>query len=312
MHTSASSPHKAGLSLTAVLLAIFCNVLWGSAYPAIKIGYTLFQIDNQLFYKILFAGIRFFCAGLLVLCLTAVGQRKIPVVRKGSRHLVLLMAIIYTTLQYLFFYIGLSHTTGSNGSIFNSTTTFMSVILAHFLYADEKLTFQKIGGCLLGFLGVLFVTFRNQNAGFSFFGEGFILIAAACFVIGSAMSKKAVQNNDSATVTGYNLLLGGGMLILIGLLGGGRLPVITPAGILVLGYLILLSTVAFTVWTALLQNNPLGSLSVFNFIIPVSGTLLSAIFLRENIWHWQYPVSLLLVCIGIFMVNFGKNGLNRV
>ena len=35
-----------GTPVCAVLLAIFCNVLWGSAFPFIKLGYRLFSIDS--------------------------------------------------------------------------------------------------------------------------------------------------------------------------------------------------------------------------------------------------------------------------
>lgn len=306
MEPSSKTPSKSTLSASAILLAIFCNILWGSAYPAIKSGYALFQIGDHLFSKILFTGVRFFAAGVMVLCLAAKKQHALPRIQKENRALVLWMALIYTMLQYIFFYIGLSHTTGSNGSIFNSTTTFMSVLLAHFLYQGDKLTLQKGLGCLVGFLGVILVTFQNSNAGFSLLGEGFILIASACFVAGSAMSKKAVQTDDPASVTGYNLLLGGAFLIIIGFVGGGRLHTPTVTGVLDLCYLALLSALAFTIWSSLLQRCPLGSLGVFNFIIPVFGTLLSAVFLKEDILHWQYLVSLILVCAGIFLVNRKK------
>lgn len=287
----------------AVLLAIFCNLLWGSAYPAIKAGYTLFQITDSLFMKLLFAGVRFLLAGILVLLAAGWKRRGIPRISRGNRVTVLLMALIYTALQYVFFYVGLSNTTGANGSIVNSTTTFMAVILAHFLYPDDRLNMRKVTGGLLGFGGVLLVTLGNGKAGFSFQGEGFILIAAACFVAGSAISKKAAQKDDSMTVTGYNLLIGGAVLLAAGLAGGARLTAVSLSGTLVLGYLALLSALAFTIWTMLLRNHALGRISVYNFIIPVSGALLSALFLHENIWQWQYGVSLILVCAGIIIVN---------
>ena len=93
---------------------------------------------------------------------------------------------------------------------------------------------------------------------------------------------------------------------IFGFVGGGRLHTPTVTGVLDLCYLALLSALAFTIWSSLLQRCPLGSLGVFNFIIPVFGTLLSAVFLKEDILHWQYLVSLILVCAGIFLVNRKK------
>jgi drug/metabolite transporter (DMT)-like permease len=71
----------------------------------------------------------------------------------------------------------------------------------------------------------------------------------------------------------------------------------------VLLYLVVVSSAAVTIWSTLIKNYPIGKLSVYNFIIPVSGTLLSGLSLRENIFIWQYMVSLLLVSVGILTVN---------
>ena len=100
------------------------------------------------------------------------------------------------------------------------------------------------------------------------------------------------------------------MLIAIGVIGGGRFEVVTGKGIAVLTYLSFLSAAAYTLWSALLAYNPVGKISVYNFIIPISGTILSAVFLKENIFDWRYLVSLAMVCTGIIIVN--KSGRKAV
>ena len=67
--------------------------------------------------------------------------------------------------------------------------------------------------------------------------------------------------------------------------------------------MILLSAVAFVIWTALLYYNPVGKITVYNFMTPVFGVILSAACLGENLWDWRYLVALALVCFGIFAVN---------
>ena len=287
----------------AVLLAIFCNVLWGSAYPSVKIGYELFNITDSVFEKLFFAGWRFMAAGVMVLIAAWITHKKFPRVSRQGTPYVLMMAAVYTAVQYIFFYVGLSNTTGANGSIVNSIQTFFAVILAHFVYKNDKLNARKIIGTALGFAGVLAVTLGSGAAQLKFTGEGFILLAALSFVIGSMISKKATQTDDAMAVTGYNLLIGGAVLTAIGLMGGGSFKTVTAEGIGVLAYLSFLSAAAFTIWTMLLQYNPIGKIAVFNFIIPVSGTLLSAVFLGENIFELRYLVSLVLVCAGIVIVN---------
>ncbi|MWL73225.1 EamA/RhaT family transporter, partial [Escherichia coli] len=71
----------------------------------------------------------------------------------------------------------------------------------------------------------------------------------------------------------------------------------------ILGYLTLLSSVAFALWSVLLKVNRVSMIAPFNFVVPVAGTLLSALFLGENILEIKYAVALVLVCSGIWWVN---------
>ena len=60
------------------LLAMICCVLWGSAFPGIKIGYKLWNIDiKDMASQIVFAGVRFFLAGVLTIIIGSVLQRNI-------------------------------------------------------------------------------------------------------------------------------------------------------------------------------------------------------------------------------------------
>lgn len=289
----------------AVTVAIFCNILFGSAFPMIKLGYELFNISDDVFSKILYAGIRFFISGVIVLIIDSLKQKKFPAVKKGNWINVFFLGLTYTYMQYIFFYLGLSNTTGASGSVVNSASAFIAIILAHFIYPDDKLNFKKIAGCLIGFSGVVIACFANSGVEkISFWGEGLILVAGTFFVIGSAINKKASHLNNSFTVTAYNLLIGGFLLIITGVFGySGEITVNLP-GIIVLLYLILVSSAGFTLWSMLLKNYPIGKLSVYNFVIPVSGTILSGLFLKENIFTWQYIVALLLVSSGICIVNY--------
>lgn len=286
-------------------LALLCTLLWGSAYPSIKIGYSLFSIgENDIFGKLLFAGNRFALAGILVILLTWIIQKKFPLPKRQALGPIALLGFIQTTLEYLFFYIGLSHTTGVKGSILNATATFIAVILAHFVYSDDKLNTQKILGCIIGFMGIVIINLGGEfGSGFSFTGEGFIILAAASFAIGSLISKEAAKREDSMIVTGWQLLFGGILLIIIGVLGGAKFSIPSTEAMLLLFYLAILSSVAFTLWTMLLKHNNVGKVSIYNFLTPIFGVFLSAIFLKESIWHWKNLLALVLVCIGIYIVN---------
>lgn len=286
-----------------VLIASLCNILWGSAFPFIKIGYEEFRITTQVSQKLLFAGVRFFMSGVLLLITYVIMYRKCPKLKKNNVKTVAELGLVQTTFQYIFFYIGLSNTTATNGSIVNSMNVFLSAILAHFVYTNDKMNTQKWLGCFLGFMGVLSATIGQGTMRFTLQGEGFIIIADLMFAIGSVISKKATKEDDSMTVTAVNLVFGGVILILAGLFGGGTLTQITVKGCVVLFYLAALSAVSFTLWAMLLKYNPIGKICIYNFVNPVSGTLLSGIMLKENILQIKYLLSLILVSAGICIVN---------
>ena len=288
------------------LSAAFCCLLWGSAYPAIKSGYEIFQIAaDDIPSKIVFAGYRFLFEGLLLLLL-AIAQRK-PIGRLSSRQFgqLTLLGVTQTSLQYIFFYIGLAFTTGVKGSIMNATGTFFSVLLAHFIYQNDKLSYNKTLGCILGFTGVMVVNFNSGLLDFNFTlaGDGSIVLAAFILSAATLYGKRLSQTVDPTVMTGYQLGIGGLVLVIGGYVFGGTLAVHGLASVAILGYLTLLSSVAFALWSILLKYNRVGMIAPFNFLIPVSGAVLSAILLGENILEWKYAIALVLVCSGIWWVN---------
>lgn len=289
-----------------VLLATLCCLLWGSAYPSIKIGYMFFNIsEKDIASKLIFAGYRFALAGILILLVQVMLGKKILKISFREFSQVTILGIFQTTIQYIFFYIGLSYTTGVRGSIINGTGTFVSIILAHFIYSNDRLSFNKIVGCIIGFIGVIVVNLNGQSfweTSFSFMGEGFIMIAAFIFAASAIYGKMITKDKDAFLVTGYQLTIGGFILTLLGLIFGGILEGFTFKSTCLLIYMSLLSSVAFALWMQLLKYNKVGVISVFNFLIPVFGTLLSGIFLGENIFNVKILFALFLVCIGIFLV----------
>ena len=289
-----------------VLLASFCCLLWGSAYPAIKNGYAMFGIAaNDIPSKMVFAGYRFVFAGLLLLVLALFMRRNIFVLNLRNLLSTSLLGLTQTSLQYVFFYVGLAYTTGVKSSIMNATGTFFSVLLAHYIYRNDRLNFNKAAGCLIGFAGVMAVNFSPDLLDFNFtlLGEGFVVIAAFILSAATIYGKKLSQSMDSVVLTGYQLSIGGLALVVAGHATGGTLSGFTPASTALLAYMVVLSSAAFALWTVLLKYNRVGLVAVFNFLIPVFGAVLSAIFLGESILEWKNVAALALVCGGIWLVT---------
>jgi drug/metabolite transporter (DMT)-like permease len=299
-----------------LLLASLCCLLWGSAYPAIKTGYALLEIArDDVASQLLFAGYRFVGAGFLLLVFAALTGK--PVWATGRRHALQLgmLGVAQTTFQYVFFYVGLAHTTGVKASILNAVGVFFSVLLAHALHRNDGLTVPKAIGCAVGFAGVLVVNLTGANAAtglaaaqlwqweFTLLGEGFIVLAAFVLSAASIYGKRVSQGMDSVVMTGYQLALGGAVLVAMGAVGGGALPAFTlqTAGLLL--YLAMLSAAAFSLWSVLLKFNRVSTVSVYYFLIPVFGAALSALFLGESILAWKNLLALCLVSVGIWQVT---------
>ena len=97
-------------------------------------------------------------------------------------------------------------------------------------------------------------------------------------------------------------------MIICGLLMGGRLTVITGAGVGMLFYLALVSAVAYSLWGILLKYNPVSKVAVFGFFTPIFGVILSALILNEGTsFDLKTIAALVLVCCGIIVVNYERN-----
>ena len=287
----------AGLALTAA-------ILWGWAYPLIKLGFGEFQITTDMTgSKMLFAGIRFCISGLIILTVARATHRRFSLSGRRDWWYVLLFSLLNTTFHYAFFYFGLSHSDGARAAILNSMGVFTVVILACVFFKSDRMTVRKAIGCVVGFLGILALNLGGKDSGqFTWLGDGMIILNALCSAFASLMTRGLGRRVDVFVGTGYSLAIGGGLLILPALLMGGWLPNVTVAGVLILLMLIGISTIGFTLYNKLLTCNPVGKVAIFNSLIPVIGAVSSCICLAEP-FYWKYVLAGALAAGGIFIIN---------
>lgn len=308
---------KSKLSNTAVMvpLALLCCFLWGSAFPMVKTGYELFGVgENDTASQILFAGMRFALAGILVIIFgSAIAKKPLYPKTKSEVGHILILALFQTVLQYIAFYIGLAHTSGVKSSVLVSLNVFLSLIISALVFKMEKLTVAKLAGVVVGFAGVVIINFEAGGfAGFSLNGEGAIIFSAFAYSVSSVLIKKYSASENPVMLSGWQFFVGGVVMIVGGLAFSGRVDIsLSVVNFAALLYLALISAVAYTIWGLLLKHNPVSKVAVIGFTNPVFGVLLSALFLGETAeaFNFKNLVSLILVCIGIYIVNakFSKN-----
>ncbi len=295
--------------LFVALAASFCSFLWGSATPCIKIGYKLFSIaPTDTATVILFAGVRFFIAGILTAIVGSLMEKKFLFpASKGAWGKVFVLSMFQTVIQYFFFYGGLTKASGVTSALTISTNVFASLLIAVFVFRQEKLSALKIVGCVVGFSGVALVNaFGSSGSDYhvSFLGEGFIFLSSICYGFSGGFSKKFSKTENPVMLSGYQFILGGFIMIVVGFLFGGRFSGFTPKSVLLLGYLAFISACAYSLWGILLKYNDVSKVVIFGFLNPVFGVILSMIFLHERGQNAVIvAISLVLVSIGIVVVN---------
>ena len=290
--------------------ALLCCALWGSAFPCIKLGYRYFEIaSGDTASQILFAGCRFALAGVLAIAIGSVLGKRLLLPRKSACGKIATLGLFQTIIQYVFFYVGLANTTGVKASVIEGVNVFIAILVASLLFHQEKLTAQKMLGCAVGFAGVVLVnvTGSGMDMSFRFTGEGFIFLSTIAYAFSSVFLKRYSKEEDPVMLSGWQFVFGGLILAVCGLLAGGRLTAVTGAGIAMLFYLAVVSAAAYSLWGILLKYNPVSRVTVFGFMNPVFGVLLSALLLQETESLGVMSVAaLILVCVGIYLVNFGK------
>lgn len=288
-------------------LALICCFLWGSAFPCVKIGYSLFGIEGAAPPTIiLFAGMRFTLAGVLAAVIGSVISRKPLFPKKTSWPMIFKLSLIQTVAQYILFYIGLANTTGVRGSIITGVNVFIAVLVASLLFHQEKLTAAKLAGCIIGFAGMILVYMNGSSLGGAFTMNGDLLIlgSAAAYGFSSVFLKRYSEYENPVVLSSYQFIVGGIILMITGAALGGRIDMPGPEGILMLIYLACISAVAYSLWGILLKYNPVSRVTVFGFMNPVFGVILSSVLLSESSsLNYMVIVSLALVCVGIVIVN---------
>ena len=291
-----------------VIAALFCCALWGSATPFIKTGYAILFDGGKpdLPSTILFAGVRFALAGLLTVVIYSVARRKLLLPKRESLGIIGIVSVFQTIVQYFFFYVGLANTTGEKGTILSGSSSFFAIITSCLFFKQEKLSVKKIIACIIGFAGIVVVNFNNLEFTMNFLGDAFVLFSGVSLGISSVLMKKYSGREDPVVISGYQFMLGGTVMAVVGFACGGRVDFTRGNGFLILLYLAALSAVAYALWGVLLKHNPVSKVTIFSFTTPVFGVILTKIMLpnESKVDIANLIVSLLLVALGVFMLNF--------
>jgi drug/metabolite transporter (DMT)-like permease len=291
------------------LIAIFVNVLWGTPFPLLKILYREMSIGSQdIGQNLTLISLRFFLAGIILLVLGVVRHAPLFKLTKRQVGLVCLLGISSTTVQYFFFNIGINNTSGIKASILGQVGIFFAIILTHFLDRNDSINRKKVLGLLFGFMGIVCINLEKgtQNFfSFSFLGEGFMMLSGLSSAISLFIAKKIGQELPPLVYTGWQLTIGSMLLFLVGIgLGGDPATLqFNALSVVLIIYLACVSSIACLLWYAILQYRKVGELALYKFVIPITGTLLTALLIPTEHLSVFHLLGLICVCLGIIIVN---------
>lgn len=292
-----------------VLLALLCCALWGSATPFIKLGYQeiLKTAKPDVPSTILFAGTRFAFAGLLTIIIYSIARKRILIPAKKNLGRIGIVSLCQTVIQYFFFYIGLANTSGDKGTIMSGTSCFFALLISSLIFKQEKLTPKKIIACIIGFAGIVAVNLNGLELTFNI-GDACVLLSGVSLAFSSVLIKSYSKHEDPVTISGYQFMVGGLVMIIVGLIAGGKMHFDSPKGLVILVYLAFLSAIAYAVWGMLLKFNPVSKVTVFNFTTPIFGVILVKLMMPEqsSVHIVNLIIALALVSLGVFLLNYNK------
>ena len=252
--TKSSSPSRLdaffGNPAAAVGMAVVCNVLWGSAFPFIKMGYRLFAIDATDTASIMcFAGVRFMLSALLVYAGGAGAAARAAAHAKGKNLLSCcgLGPVADCCTVYLLLFRRCPADRGYGRHSEQHPELYGGYPGTLFVRQSDRMTPRKAIGCALGFSGVLVATLGNHGSG-SPAGVGYMLIASVIFALAGPWNKAVTQKVDSFTVSCLNLGVGGAALLVIGLVLGGSLHPQSFGAVPVLLFLAFISGAGYVIW----------------------------------------------------------------
>ncbi len=298
--------NKVGVFLTA----LFCTVCWGLCYPLIKLNQNYFSVEStDIFSQFFLAGVRMTFSGMLIFIICFI-TKSFCLPEKKQWTGVIFITLFQTIIHYALTYLGQGMTDGSKTPILKEISAFFIILIMNFVSKDDKLTLNKIIGCLLGFSGVVII---NLSGGFNFNiqpGDIIIIGAALSNAIGQVFLKFSSSSARSPfTIVAFSHFTGGLIMLLIGIIGGGKLIATGTASYFLLIAIVFTTAIPYMLWSQLYKYNKASIMSVYCLMTPMFGMLFTSLFFgNSNVFSLYSVGALVLISLGILCVNlhFGK------
>lgn len=290
------------------------GLIWGSSFLWIKVGQggdlpalgLAHPAGATTFRPFLLVAVRLLF-GLIGLALVAAVQRtRLP---RDRRTLLayLFMGAVNTAIPFVLITWGQRQIDSSLASILNGTVPLFTIVIAHFWQADERITFGRLGGLLLGFAGVVVLVGRDFRPGAlvgNLWGELAVIAAAICYAVALNFSRRYLRNQSPVAQSFMVLLFADALMWAATPLAESPIswPTSPLAWFAVVWLGLLGSCVAYLLFFSLINAWGATRASLITYVFPVIGLALGILLLGETA-DWRLFVGAALVVSGILVVN---------
>lgn len=283
----------------AYFILILLGSIWGASYLFIKVG-------GETIPPFTFVLGRVGLAGITLLIIALARREKLPVLREPIWRWLAVMGLLNSVVPYTLITWGETRVSSGLAAILVGAMPIFTVLFAHWLTHDEKLTPLKLAGILAGFVGVviLFLPDLLKGATFNLAGSVAILIAAISYALASTLARKHLSGAPHATVALGQMIVAFIILLPMSLLI--EQPWTLQPSALSFVSLFILAVVgtafAYLMYYWLIANVGATRTSLVTYVSPVIAVLLGAILLNETI-DWTTIIGLVLIIVGVGFVT---------
>ncbi len=290
------------LPLRAILLAIFVHSLWGANPVAIKFGLLVFPPFWTAFWRF----------SIAILCVLAWARMKgLPIWPEWHEWPLLWWLAAIFGVQLGVMNVGYSMTEGSVASVLTATYPMFAALLAHWVFADDRLTVVKSIGLLTAFTGVGFILLRGKDVGaLGWIDAGSVVVLAHSVLLGARLvySAKLVRGIEPTRVVLWQMILSLPFFALLGglfeqtqwqALGPGPVLGILYQGIVIAGF-------GFMITTYMVRRYSPTLMFSFGFISPIVGVALSLWLLDERL-TLPVVIGVLGVVVGLVLIAWRRD-----
>lgn len=290
------------MSFNASLYTVFLCMLFGANAVAIKISLVGLGIFTT-------AGIRFSVAAVVILLWALATSRPVRVNARQFRKIGVLGLIFFVQLSL--FYVGLSRTTASHGTLISNILPFIVLILAHFFLEEEHFSARKLTGLVLGFSGMVILlgdTLQLDEA--SLQGDLIVLLAVLIWGGNAIYTKRIIKDFQPSQVTFYPVAISGPLFLIAALFWDPQMVRHVDSSIVLSMAYQTFVTASFGLigWTMLIKEYGATTLHSYIFIMPLSGVFLGIVMLGEPLTV-NLAGSIVMVTIGLVVANRPVRGL---